>query len=127
MPCLLASQSPAFLPLNNRYQRPGIHQAHRRQKSVPAIGTTITPTFVSGTSKYVDVAAVEFTEPVPTQYWDRNDTTAGAGNPADGTWDASATNWNPLADGTGTVAAWSAGQKAVFAAGADATDRHYRG
>jgi autotransporter-associated beta strand protein len=91
-------------------------------QSVPAIGTTITPTFVSGTSKFVDVAAVEFTAPVPTQYWDRNDTTAGAGNPADGTWDAAATNWNPLADGTGTVAAWSPGQTAVFAAGTDAAD-----
>jgi autotransporter-associated beta strand protein len=91
-------------------------------QAVALTGTTITPTFVSGTSKFVDVAAVEFTVPVPTGYWDRNDTAAGAGNPADGTWDAAATNWNPLADGTGAVTAWSAGQKAVFAAGADATD-----
>jgi autotransporter-associated beta strand protein len=83
-------------------------------------GTTITPTFTSGTSKFVDVAAVEFTVPVPTLYWDVNGDTAGAGNPADGVWDAALTNWNPLADGTGVVATWAPGQKAVFSAGNDA-------
>ena len=113
--------SPLTLGNNGSWGSSWAHAASGYQ-TVALSGTTITPTFVSGTSKYVDVAAVEFTVPVPTQYWDRNDTTAGAGNPADGTWDASATNWNPLADGTGTVAAWSVGQKAVFAAGTDATD-----
>lgn len=113
--------SPLTLSNNGSWGSNWAHGASGYQ-TVALTGTTITPTFVSGTSKYVDVAAVEFTVPVPTQYWDRNDTTAGAGNPADGTWDASALNWNPLADGTGTVAAWSAGQKAIFAAGTDATD-----
>ena len=113
--------SPLTLSNNGSWGSNWGHGASGHQ-TVAGGGTTITPTFVSGTSKYVDVAAVEFTVPVPTQYWDRNDTTAGAGNPADGTWDAATANWNPLADGTGAVAAWSPGQKAVFAAGNDATD-----
>ncbi|NQU25037.1 MAG: autotransporter-associated beta strand repeat-containing protein, partial [Candidatus Nealsonbacteria bacterium] len=54
-------------------------------------------------------------------YWDINGAAGGAGGATPtGTWDASA-NWNPLADGTGATAAWAAGQKAVFAAGGDAT------
>lgn len=54
-------------------------------------------------------------------YWDLNGTTAGAGGstPA-GTWDAANPNWNAVADGTGSTAAWPPGQTAVFAAGTDA-------
>jgi autotransporter-associated beta strand protein len=57
-----------------------------------------------------------------TVYWDLNADSTGAGGatPA-GAWNASSTFWNPLADGTGTVAAWTAGDIAVFSAGSDAT------
>ncbi len=55
-------------------------------------------------------------------YWDTNDTTAGAGNPASGTWDSSLTRWNPTADGTAATVAWPPGSVAVFAADSDATD-----
>jgi autotransporter-associated beta strand protein len=58
-----------------------------------------------------------------TVYWDINGTAAGATNGdgiGDGTWNTGvAANWNPLADGTGTPAAWTAGDHAVFAAGND--------
>lgn len=94
---------------------------------VPALGTTLTPTFTTntGTAYSIHVIAVEFTLPVPTLYWDVNDTLAGAGGPAaTGTWDAVVKNWNPQADGTDPIAVWSAGQKAVFAAGTDATDSY---
>lgn len=52
-------------------------------------------------------------------YWDTNGATAGAGNPADGTWDAT-TKWNSKSAGTDPTAAWTAGDVAVFAAGSDA-------
>ena len=55
-------------------------------------------------------------------YWDINGTTPGAGGatPA-GTWDATNTFWNGVADGTGATAAWTGGGTAAFAAGTDAT------
>ncbi len=52
-----------------------------------------------------------------TVYWDTNSTTTGSGN-ADGAWDAVTTNWGNSA-GTGTTAAWVAGDTAAFAAGTD--------
>jgi hypothetical protein len=56
-------------------------------------------------------------------YWDVNGSTAGAGGPTpSGTWDATATNWNPVVDGTGTTQAWTnTADTAVFSAGTDAT------
>ncbi len=53
-------------------------------------------------------------------YWDLNGTLSGAGTTPTGTWDTTLTNWNILADGTGTVAAWSSGSVARFSAGTDA-------
>ena len=45
----------------------------------------------------------------------------GGNGIGDGTWDVTATNtvWNPVADGTGTPIAWTAGDHAVFSAGSD--------
>lgn len=55
-------------------------------------------------------------------YWDTDGATAGAGGATpNGTWDAATTNWNPDPAGTGTAAAWSPGEFAVFAAGTNAT------
>ncbi len=55
-------------------------------------------------------------------YWDINGTTAGAGGATpSGTWSTAATNWNYLADGTGTTFGWTNGDNAVFSAGTDAT------
>ncbi len=57
-----------------------------------------------------------------TVYWDLNAETAGAGGATPtGAWNAGDMFWNPLADGTGAVAAWTAGDIAVFSAGSDAT------
>jgi len=57
-----------------------------------------------------------------TVYWDIDGTTAGAGGAAPaGTWDGVNAFWNTRYDGTGTVAAWLAGDTAVFAAGTNAT------
>ncbi len=57
-----------------------------------------------------------------TAFWDVNGSNAGAGGPAaTGTWDGSTANWNPLDDGTGSVAVWNGGDTAVFSAGSDAT------
>lgn len=57
-----------------------------------------------------------------TVYWDINDTAAGAGGTAPaGAWTAAATVWNAASDGTGAAQAWTAGDIAAFAAGADAT------
>lgn len=55
-------------------------------------------------------------------YWDINGTATGAGGatPA-GTWDAATARWNSSSAGTGAVAAWVAGNVAIFAAGTDAT------
>lgn len=56
-------------------------------------------------------------------YWDINGVTAGAGGatPA-GEWNGSNAFWNTSATGeAGTLAAWTAGNIAVFAAGEDAT------
>jgi autotransporter-associated beta strand protein len=89
---------------------------------VPDAGTTITPTFNTAAGGNIHVAAVELKPPVSNQYWDVNDTTAGAGGPtATGTWSAAGTRWNAVAEGIGPAAAWSAGANAVFAAGSDAT------
>ncbi len=91
---------------------------------VPVVGTTITPTFTANTGAgySIHTVAVEFKAPVPTQYWDLNGDTAGAGGPAaTNTWNGSTTNWNPKADGTDPTVAWSPGSTAVFAAGTDAT------
>lgn len=90
-------------------------------QAVTACGTTLTPAFNSNAGGNIHVVAAEFMPLVPTQYWDVNSTSTGAGGPAaTGTWDGSLANWNPDAVGTNTVAAWSAGSKAVFAAGTDA-------
>jgi autotransporter-associated beta strand protein len=60
--------------------------------------------------------------PATAAYWDLNGTGTGAGGPAPaGTWNAGNTNWNALADGTGSTAAWTSALRAVFAAGTDAT------
>ncbi len=50
--------------------------------------------------------------------WDTNSTTPGSGN-AGGSWSGS--NWNSLADGTGTTSTFTDGQTPTFAAGTDAT------
>jgi len=59
----------------------------------------------------------------PSQYWDVNNTTAGAGGTTpSGTWDPSSTsNWNSdsTGGGGGSVDTWTVGQQAVFAAGTD--------
>jgi autotransporter-associated beta strand protein len=55
------------------------------------------------------------------KYWDLNGTTAGAGTTPTGTWDATTTNWNPVADGTGDPATFAANDDAIFSAGSDAT------
>jgi fibronectin-binding autotransporter adhesin len=56
-------------------------------------------------------------------YWDTNG--GGVENPGAGsgtaTWDAATPNWNPIADGTGAVQAWTPDSIAVFAAGGDAS------
>jgi fibronectin-binding autotransporter adhesin len=91
-------------------------------QSVSACGTMLTPTFNTAAGGNIHVVAAEFMPLVPTQYWDVNSTSTGAGGPAaTGTWDGSLAKWNPDAVGTNTVAVWSAGSKAVFAAGTDAT------
>jgi autotransporter-associated beta strand protein len=55
-------------------------------------------------------------------YWDVNGATAGAGGISpSGTWDAAGTNWNTNTAGTGSVAAWTPGNTAIFSAGSDAT------
>jgi fibronectin-binding autotransporter adhesin len=72
---------------------------------------------------YVDNVLITATPDFRPSYWDpSNGTSAGTGSstPA-GTWDASTANWNSIADGTGTPAAWGSGNGAVFAAGTDAT------
>lgn len=56
-----------------------------------------------------------------TAYWDGNGADPGAGAAPAGTWGTSLF-WNLIADGTGTPGAWTAGDVAVFSAGADATD-----
>lgn len=58
-------------------------------------------------------------------YWDINGTTAGAGGTSpNGTWDNSAASWNSTDDGTGSLAAWTPGDIAIFSAGNDATDAY---
>ncbi len=46
------------------------------------------------------------------RFWDGNAGTAGVGG--SGIWTSASTTWNTLADGTGTVAALGAGEKAIF-------------
>jgi autotransporter-associated beta strand protein len=76
---------------------------------------------MTGYVAFDDVQLEEFAAPA-LAHWDLNDTGAGAGGAAPGgTWDAAGLRWNAVADGTGTAAAWTAGQTAVFSAGADAT------
>ncbi|MFV0337213.1 MAG: hypothetical protein ACK5LK_03080, partial [Chthoniobacterales bacterium] len=53
-------------------------------------------------------------------YWDTNGSTADAGNPADGTWDASATNWTTDSAGTSATTTYTSGSDVVFSAGSDA-------
>ncbi|BCX46897.1 autotransporter-associated betastr and repeat-containing protein [Haloferula helveola] len=78
--------------------------------------------FGATTSATIDNVKVEVTYATDIAYWDIDGSTPGSGGatPA-GTWDAATTNWNPDPDGTGTVAAWTPGDIAIFAAGADAT------
>jgi autotransporter-associated beta strand protein len=55
-------------------------------------------------------------------YWDLNGVTAGAGGiTPSGIWNSSNTYWNSSTDGTGSAAAWTAGNTAIFAAGSDTT------
>jgi len=55
-------------------------------------------------------------------YWDLNGATAGAGGfTPSGIWNAANTHWNSNSAGTGSVAAWTPGQTAIFSAGSDAT------
>src|SRR5262245_7542998 len=56
------------------------------------------------------------------KYWDINGATAGAGgaSPA-GTWNSSNTLWSTSSAGSSATAAWTAGDKAIFSAGNDAT------
>lgn len=61
-----------------------------------------------------------------TVYWDLNNTVPGSGGPnPSGVWNSTDLNWNLAPDGTGTLAAWTAGDVAVFAAGADATGSYF--
>jgi len=53
-------------------------------------------------------------------YWDGNGTTAGAGATPTGTWGTS-TFWSTDSTGATATTAWTAGNTAVFSAGADAT------
>ncbi|WP_309383835.1 PEP-CTERM sorting domain-containing protein [Cerasicoccus frondis] len=55
-----------------------------------------------------------------TLYWDTNGATEGAGNPADGTWDDTITNWSTSADGDIATSVYSAGADVIFSAGSDA-------
>ncbi len=57
-----------------------------------------------------------------TVYWDLDGDTAGSGGVSPtGAWNATDAFWNALADGSGVVSAWTAGDIAVFSAGTDAT------
>ncbi|HZO85518.1 MAG TPA: autotransporter-associated beta strand repeat-containing protein, partial [Verrucomicrobiae bacterium] len=53
-------------------------------------------------------------------FWDSNGATPGAGATPTGIWGTDLF-WNDLADGTGTLAAWTSGSTAIFSAGTDAT------
>lgn len=55
-----------------------------------------------------------------TLYWDVNGATAGAGNPADGTWNTTNTLWSTSAAGDVATAAYTSGSNVVFSAGSDA-------
>ncbi len=64
-------------------------------------------------------AAAPLHLPAATVYWDGNDTATGAGETPNGTW---LTNvWSTDPNGEATPAGWTAGDIAVFSAGADAT------
>src|SRR5262245_10437281 len=56
------------------------------------------------------------------RYWDINGDTAGAGGatPA-GTWNAANTFWSSDSTGLSATSAWTAGDKAIFSAGNDAS------
>lgn len=76
---------------------------------------------MTGYVAFDDVKLEEFAAPA-LAHWDLNDTAAGAGGASpSGIWNAENTFWTATADGTGAGAAWTAGQTAVFSAGADAT------
>jgi fibronectin-binding autotransporter adhesin len=55
-----------------------------------------------------------------TLYWDTNGATPGAGNPANGTWNSSNTNWSTSAAGDIATSAYVATSTTVFSAGSDA-------
>lgn len=56
-------------------------------------------------------------------FWDRDDGNAGAASSAtaQGTWNATDTNWNSRSDGSGANQTWDDGVTAIFSAGSDAT------
>ncbi|HSH16452.1 MAG TPA: autotransporter-associated beta strand repeat-containing protein, partial [Verrucomicrobiae bacterium] len=60
----------------------------------------------------------------PAAYWDLDGTTPGSGgvdgNKPSGTWDTGS-QWNPVFIGSASTAPWSAGDKAVFSAGTNAS------
>jgi len=58
---------------------------------------------------------------LPTLYWDRNGSTAGAGTAPSGTWSSSAANWSSSSAGTAATTAWTSGDLAVFSAGSTST------
>jgi fibronectin-binding autotransporter adhesin len=69
---------------------------------------------------FIDTVLIT-TAPITVSYWDLNGVESGAGGETpSGTWDSVTTNWNGVADGSGSVAVWTAGQQAIFAAGSDA-------
>ncbi|MFT3787329.1 MAG: autotransporter-associated beta strand repeat-containing protein [Tepidisphaeraceae bacterium] len=63
---------------------------------------------VMAASAAVAIAAASGSAFAQIQYWN---------NPTGTAWDTTALSWNPLADGTGTNAAWINGGSAVFSAG----------
>ena len=55
-------------------------------------------------------------------WWDINGATSGAGGTTpSGSWDLTSANWNGVSTGIGLTTTWTAGDTALFSAGADAT------
>ncbi len=79
------------------------------------LGTTLIATFV------IFIGGLSSTR-AATKYWDINGADPGAtfgDGIGDGAWDTTTSNWNPMADGTGTPTTWVNGDDAVFSAGND--------
>jgi autotransporter-associated beta strand protein len=66
--------------------------------------------------------ACAFTVSAADKWWDINGAAAGAGGATpSGTWDAAIANWSASAAGDVATTAWTAGDRAIFSAGTDAT------